>query len=165
MSAIPMPMFPTFLVATQNDWDGTRPADVFLENYTQVQAQGIEEVAPFSYTLSRLLDLLEENGEDEYGIIGPTQHAFKYAFRLVGRAENLLTVQVAGSPSVDSVGGIRITWRFAGRELRLICPATATQEAYIYQEVHGGQFEALHNVTPTLLAEKLAWLASGADTL
>jgi hypothetical protein len=164
MSTFAIPMFPMFL-NLQNNWNGTKPSEVFLESYLLQQNQGIEEVAPFSESLTRLYELLTQNGEDDYGILGPSQLAFHSAFGLVARAEKLMTTRMSGSPSVDSTGGIRMTWRYLGNEIRLVCPSTNAQKTYIYQQAGNTQRETMHNVTPALLAEKLTWLASGADTL
>ncbi len=41
-------------------------------------------------TLKRLIDLLEEDESDEYGILQPTQSAFKMAMRLVIEAYEVM---------------------------------------------------------------------------
>jgi hypothetical protein len=159
-----MPMFPMFL-NLQNNWSGTKPSEVFLENYLQQQNQGIEEAAPFSKSLMRIYELLAEHGDDDYGMVDPSMLAFHSAFGLVARAEKLMAAEISGSPSVDSTGGIRVTWRYLGNEIRLVCPSTDAQEIYIYRQSGNIQRETMYDVTAALLAEKLTWLTSGADTL
>src|SRR5436309_326525 len=124
-------MFPTFLNAG-NTWNGTRPNEVFLRNHEATQEQCADDASPVADTLTRLLDLLDEHGNDDYGVIDPTQYAFKSAFKLVRLAQQKMVLRVAGSASVDSLGGIRITWRRNGREIRLVCPASQTEQIYLY---------------------------------
>jgi len=158
-----IPMFPTFLNAGAT-WDGTRPSDVFLRGRetTSGQATGTASSAD---TLSRLLDLLDENGEDDYGLVSPTQHAFKSAFILVRAAQKQMGgVRIVGSASVDSVGGVRVTWNREDREIRLVCPAAQPDQIYIYQQSELSN-RAIHGVTPEVLANKLSWLITGGDIL
>ncbi len=157
-----MPMFPTFLNAGAM-WNST-PSQTLLRHHESIQADDEADGQPSADTLSRLLDLLDEHGEDDYGLLDPSQHAFRTAFKLIRNAQRSMVVRVAGSPSVDSYGGIRVTWRRQDREIRLICPAGRTEQTYIYQESeHRNQ--AFHDVTPEILADKLSWLISGGDPL
>ena len=141
-------------------WDGARPNDVFTRDQEPAQ----ENESPQADTLSRLLDLLDEHGEDDYGPLDPTQYSFKSAFKLVRAAQRHMLERLAGSPSVDSLGGIRITWRREDREVRLICPAGRAEQIYIYQQSERRN-QAIHGVTPAILADKLSWLVSGGDIL
>jgi hypothetical protein len=157
-----MPMFPTFLNAGAT-WDGTRPNDVFLRN-REINCDQIA-TSNSADTLSRLLDLLDENGEDDYGMVSPTQHAFKSAFKLIRDAQRQMGgVRIVGSASVDSVGGIRVAWNREDREIRLVCPASQPSQVYIYQQSESRN-RAIHGVSPEVLAHKLSWLISGGDIL
>jgi hypothetical protein len=157
-----MPMFPTFLSAGAM-WDST-PSQMLLKHHEAIEAQDAGDPAPASDTLSRLLDLLDEHGEDDYGVLDPTQYSFRAAFTLVRNAQKQMVFRIAGSPSVDSVGGIRVTWRREDREIRLVCPARRAEQVYIYQQSERRN-QAIHGVTPTILADKLSWLISGGDIL
>jgi hypothetical protein len=139
-------------------WNTAQPSEVFLED------NGVGEVERPANTLSRLFDLLEERGQDDYGAIDPTQYAFKTAYKLVEEAERYCVVTVPGAPNVDSGGGVRITWKSGDRQVRLVCPATKINPVYIYQESLEGH-KSEQNVTAGILAEKLVWLISGGDIL
>lgn len=159
-----MPMFPMYLSA-QATWDGARPTEVFLQHQDAIQDEiGVQAGSKSRDSLLRLVDLLEGSGEDEYGEVGPTQHAFKSAYRLIDSAEKQIVANTTGSPCVDSLGGIRVTWKLGDREVRLICPATNNDAVYLYH-----QSEAEHlvsrEVTAKLLADKLLWLLSGVSSL
>src|ERR1022692_2237346 len=118
-----IPMFPTF---TDQDWDAMMvPSATYCQlEDGAVQNEAVEACVVPGSSLSRLSELLGANGEDDYGVLDPTQHAFKNALDLVIGSDRFLTFSLPGSPSVDSRGGIRITWKLSGREIRLVCPAT-----------------------------------------
>ena len=111
-------------------------------------------------SLRRLLSLLDESGEDDYGHLGPSQFAFKTAFLMVLHALSLLGQDVPCAPSVDSEGGIRITWNRFSKQIKLICPPTQDAPMYIYQSSSAGNSLRNQNVTPALLAERLTWLVT-----
>jgi len=117
--------------------------------------------SPISISQQRLLDLLVEKGEDDHGRIDPTQYAFKTALEFVQTAEWMLGVDIKSSPTVDSEGGIRVTWKNGDRKVKLVCPATPNAPIYIYQSSATRSF--LHNqeVTHLALARQLAWLLHG----
>jgi hypothetical protein len=144
-------------------WIGARPNDL-LRGHEIAQQQAAESKSPEADTLTRLLDLLDEHGEDDYGLLDPTQYAFRSAFKLVRLAQRQMVERIAGSPSVDSLGGIRITWRRDDREIRLVCPGDRGQQVYLYQESEHHN-SAIHEVTPSVLAQKLSWLISGGYIL
>jgi len=158
-----MPMFPTFLDAGDK-MTGTTPSEVFLKHHEALEEQAVACSTHRADTLSRLVDLLaEDEDEDDYGPTSPTRHAFKVAFWLVRGAHRLTALRISGSPSVDSLGGIRLTWKYADRELRLVCPSSRAEQAYLYKQ---SEFRnsAIHGVTSPILAEELSWLVRG-DTL
>jgi hypothetical protein len=101
---------------------------------------------------------LDEDGEDDYGKIGPSQYAFKTAFQLVANAVINIGRDVPSSPVVDSEGGIRVTWRCGEKIVKLICPANRDSAIYIYHSSPSGNSVRNQNVTAAALAERLAWL-------
>jgi hypothetical protein len=109
-------------------------------------------------SLRRLVALLDNSDEDE-GHASPTQFAFKTAFDLIEEAEHILGRGAVSSPVADSEGGIRVTWRNGDRLVKLICPATREAPVYIYQSSADGNSLRNQNITGTVLAERLAWLA------
>ena len=115
-------------------------------------------------SLQRLLDLLGEKGEDDYGVVDPTQFAFKTAFEFVLRAESMLGRDVKSAPVVDSEGGIRITWRSGNGQVKLICPATPKGTIYVYESSPMGSSVHNQNVTFATLAGRLAWLLHGEQS-
>lgn len=149
---------PMFLLATDATWDSARrPGDVYEETQDSFQGTHAESPTP-SNLLSRfrLVELLNEEGEDEFGAAGPTWFAFRSALKLILAAEQ--KVSLPGSPSVDSKGGIRFTWRWDEREVRLICPAEPAEQSYIYVQ-DGDEPTILHSVSPETLVSKLLWLS------
>jgi len=116
---------------------------------------------PVSISLRRLLNLLQEKGEDDYGVIDPTQFAFKTAIEFVLNAESMLGREIKSSPVVDSEGGIRIAWRIGSRQVKLICPATPDGTIYVYESSPTGSSIYNQNVTFKTLAGRLAWLLHG----
>ena len=82
------------------------------------------------------MDLLEEEETDDYGILRPTQLAFKSAMRFVVEAYERLGDRFPKA-STDADRGIRLTWsRLAPDcEVRLVCPATGDQASYLYHEL------------------------------
>jgi hypothetical protein len=116
--------------------------------------------APLS--ILRLVNLLDGNGdgetEDDYGAITPSMFAFETAVGLVRGAMKLMGEDVISSPVVDSQGGIRVTWKRGGRQVKLICPATKEGPLYIYQSSAGGNSVQDQNVTAEALAARLSLL-------
>lgn len=111
-------------------------------------------------TLKRLIALLEEDETDEYGILQPSQSAFKLAMRLVVEAYEIMGDSFPrASASTDEQGSIRLTWSKLEPEceVRLICPADANQQAYLYHEL-GESYDVEKSVTTPILVQWLEWL-------
>jgi hypothetical protein len=111
-------------------------------------------------TLKRLIALLDEEETDDYGILQPSQPAFKRAMRFVVEAyESLGESFPRASVSTDEKGGIRLTWSKLEPEceVRLMCPMESHQEAYLYHEL-GETYAVEPNVTPPDLVQWLRWL-------
>jgi hypothetical protein len=120
-----------------------------------------ERSTPVSVSLQRLTDLLDESGEDDFGVSGPTQFAFKNALNLVTRAESRLDRKVKSTPILDSEGGISVTWRHGDRQVKLACPATPESAPFIYIRSPEGSRLDRKDVTDVGLAAHLAWLLNG----
>ncbi len=156
-------VFPTPILDDAGSWSATRPCDVYdAVEIAELSKIKQEERRPDS--IGRLFELLDESGEDDYGEVAPSQYAFKSAYLLIAKAERVMAMQVVGSPCVDSVGGIRVAWKRQDRQVRLICPASSSEHAYIYKQA-GDTQETIHAPTSDTLANTLTWLTRGVDSL
>jgi hypothetical protein len=119
-----------------------------------------------SVTEGRLIDLLEETGNDDYGQIGPDQISFGTVLKLVKTAESMVVTGTApsGSPSVDSRGGIRITWRNGEKEIRLICSPDNPRSVYLYLEGPNMEAEIQEAATGQTLSDSFSWLTQSTRT-
>lgn len=143
MSAL-APALPLF---THNTWTSSRDA-----------AEPISPAIPLS--IQRMLNLLEEQGEDDFGVIGPTQWAFKNALGRIVNATAIFGEDVPCAPAVDSEGGVRVTWRCGNKQIKLVCPAKSEAAIYLYYSSPEGDHLRNQNVTAAFLADRLAWLTS-----
>jgi hypothetical protein len=87
--------------------------------------------------LKRILELLDLEEEDDYGILKPTEYAFKTAMQLVVEANEIMGDYFPkASASTDHKGSIRITWknRETKRLVRLFCPCNSEQPVDIYHD-------------------------------
>ena len=119
--------------------------------------------SPITVTLKRLVALLEEDETDEYGVLQPSQAAFKLAMRFVVEAYDAMGDRFPkASVSTDEQGSIRLTWSKLEPEceVRLICPAHANQQAYLYHEL-GNDYAVERGVTVSILLQWLEWLNQG----
>lgn len=111
-------------------------------------------------TQERLIELLQEEEEDEYGILKPTPYAFEKAWNLILDASQLMKNSFKrASASTDDEGGIRLTWTCLEpeAEVRLICPSEPNKQIYLYQEKNS-QYGVLKDVSGFTLASWLHWL-------
>ncbi|WYL96808.1 MAG: hypothetical protein HEQ35_26130 [Gloeotrichia echinulata IR180] len=111
-------------------------------------------------TLKRLVALLEEDETDEYGILQPSQSAFKLAMRLVVDAYEAMGDRFPkASAATDEEGSIRLTWSKLSPEceVRLVCPATSAKNAYLYHEL-GDNYAVETDVTTSVLVQWLEWI-------
>ena len=116
--------------------------------------------SPIAVTLKRLIALLEEDETDEYGILQPTQAAFKSAMQFVVEAYDAMGDRFPkASVSTDEQGGIRLTWSRLEPEceVRLICPAQNDRSAYLYHELDN-DYAVEREVTVSSLLQWLTWL-------
>lgn len=89
----------------------------------------------FAVTIERILELLELEEEDDYGILKPTEYAFKTAMKLVLEAYKVMEIEFPqASACTDDEGGIRLTWssRESERKVCLFCPNNSEQPVDIY---------------------------------
>ncbi|HSU59683.1 MAG TPA: hypothetical protein VLI55_10250 [Bryobacteraceae bacterium] len=131
----------------------------FIDNtWTSSEAKAAVIPVGTPVSIQRLIGLLDERGEDDYGQIGPSQLAFKNALTFLLAAISLVGEDIPSSPVVDSEGGIRITWRRGNKQVKLICPATRDAEVYVYYSSPRGNGLSNQGVTPLVLAQRLDWL-------
>jgi hypothetical protein len=139
-------------------------ATFWQNTFTATLHRTSTDILQLPVSLSRLLGLLAESGEDDYGAKGPAQFAFWKAFSFVSDAISLLGEDFACSPSVDSDGGIRVTWRRGDRIVKLVCPAAREMPVYLYRASPNGNSLRNEGVTTAVLAEWLSWLINRAST-
>lgn len=114
-------------------------------------------------TLKRLIALLEEDEADDYGILQPSQPAFKLAMQLVIDAyEAMYDSFPKASASTDEQGSIRLTWskQAPERKVCLVCPAHTDQKAYLYHELEDN-YAVERDVTASTLVHWLGRLNQG----
>ncbi len=119
-----------------------------------LESQGI------TITLKRILELLEGEDEDDYGIIKPTDYAFKTVLNLVSEAYNLMGSSFPrASASTDDEGGISLDWISleTEREVSLFCPFSPDKKAYIYHD-KSDEYAVDYDVYAANLAHWLQWL-------
>ena len=91
----------------------------------------------FRITVERLIELLDLEEEDEYGILRPTEYAFRTAMKLVVEAYDSMGNSFPKcSTGTDDQGSIRLAWENikADCRVRLFCPSNAEEKAYIYHQ-------------------------------
>ena len=130
----------------------------FQNTLTATPSRAATAILRLPVSLLRILNLLAESGEDDYGAIGPSQFAFLTAFRMVADAIGILGEDFACSAAVDSHGGVRVEWRKGDRQVKLVCPATRESPVYIYQASPAGNSIRNQGVTSAALAGWLSWV-------
>jgi len=87
----------------------------------------------FTITLKRIVELLESEEKDDYGILKPSEYAFKTAMNLVVETYEMMGSSFPkASASTDHEGGIILAWknRELERQVRLFCPFSPEKQAY-----------------------------------
>lgn len=108
--------------------------------------------------LSRLTELRREGETDEFGIQRATYHSYHTAMSLVSQAaEDFGADFPLGSASVDSEGGIRVTWFNVSLQVGLVCPAQPEASPFIYHE-SGSEYDLEERVGARALSHWLRWL-------
>lgn len=116
--------------------------------------------ANLEITQKRLIELLQEDSEDDDGILKPTPYAFDRAWKLVSAAYEFMRDSFPKAwVSTNDEGGIRLTWSQleAEAEVRLICASQANKATYLYHE-KGKKYDVVHDVSGRSLALWLQWL-------
>jgi hypothetical protein len=123
----------------------------------ETQAAGRSD--DLSVTLYRLVELLSEPDEDEFGIARPSKHAFCTALHLMTDAAVASGGHLPrGNAATDTEGGIYLIWKQSSREVRLAIPHSHPQAPYIYRR-ETSQGSAIENeVTGEKLTDALQWL-------
>jgi hypothetical protein len=102
-------------------------------------------------TLKRLVALLDGEDEDDYGILKPTDYAFKTVMNLLIEANSLISADFPkASASTDHQGGIRLTWTSSDTESEvcLFCPASAETPSDVYYALNTEEgVEDVHSAT------------------
>ena len=128
----------------------------------EIPTKSIERVSPlnFTTTLKMILELLDLEAEDDYGILKPTEHAFKTAMQLVVEAYEIMgSYFPKASNSTDDRGGIFLTWknRDPQDKIILLCPAKPEKQAFIYRQKNK-ESAVDYQVSAVRLVHWLEWL-------
>jgi hypothetical protein len=117
------------------------------------------ELPGITITLKRLVALLELEDEDDYGILKPSDRAFKTVMNLVLDANSLMKNSFPrASASTDHEGGIRLTWQKLEpeRTVRLFCPASPEHPVDIYHATND-EYAVEDLVSVSTLVHWLHW--------
>ena len=113
----------------------------------------------FRITVERLIELLDLEEEDEYGILRPTEYAFRTAMKLVVEAYDSMGNSFPKcSIGTDDRGSIRLAWqnRNADCRIRLFCPSNAEGKAYIYHQKNQ-EYKSEDIISVSTLVHWLQW--------
>ena len=113
----------------------------------------------FTKTLKSLLELLELEEEDDYGVLRPTDYAFKTTMSLLLEAYEMMGDRFPkGSSCTDEEGGITIDWtsQDAGRAIVLFCPSSLEKSTRIYRD-NNDEYGSDNEVSVSKLVSWLEW--------
>ena len=133
--------------------EGTLNIPAISSDPTTSENQGIKIVQ------ARLIALLQEEDEDDYGISKPTSYAFSTAWKVVLDASEFMGNSFPkASASTDDEGGIRLTWTRLKPEVevRLVCPSKPDKQMYLYHEL-AEKYGVVDDVSALTLASWLQW--------
>ncbi len=120
----------------------------------------MEKIFPAQRNLGRMVsdlrELLHGDEEDDYGVLRPTMYAFGYLLDILFACAATMELPY-GTITTDYEGGIRVTWKNAAGNVRLIIPAQGKGTHYIYFEA-GTDYHADPVVTPKELCDRLQQL-------
>jgi hypothetical protein len=117
------------------------------------------ELPGITITLKRLVALLELEDEDDYGILKPSDYAFKTVMNLVLDAHSLMGISFPkASASTDHQGGIRLSWKNleTERTVRLFCPSSPKHPVDIYHATND-EYAVENLVSASTLVHWLEW--------
>lgn len=113
----------------------------------------------FRITMQRLLELLDLEEEDDYGILRPTEYAFRTAVKLVVEAYDAIgdTFPKGGS-GTNELGGIFLHWKNIEKDcnIHLFCPSSPEDKAYIYHQ-KSDEYSSEDVVSALTLVHWLEW--------
>ncbi|NER34285.1 MAG: hypothetical protein F6J93_09665 [Oscillatoria sp. SIO1A7] len=122
----------------------------------------VTDVTNFTTTLKWIMELLELEEEDDYGILKPTEYAFQTAMQLVVEAYEFLGNRFprSSNSSTDEAGGIILTWKNYDKtgKVMLFCPASSEEAAFIY---HKTPQQSAAAVDKEVSSSKLAYWLEG----
>jgi hypothetical protein len=110
-------------------------------------------------TVERLLELLDLEEEDEYGILRPTEYAFKTAMKLIVEAYYVLGDNFPkASTGTDDLGSITLNWKSLEPDctVRLFCPSNADAQAYVYHQKNE-EYKSEDIIAASTLVDWLEW--------
>lgn len=108
--------------------------------------------------LSELQDLMQEDDDDEYGVLRPTSHALFQSVQIFFNISSRIQQDLPyGAISSDYSGGIRIEWYGRNKEVRLVIPSTNEQKPYIYYE-NESSYNIDNSISPESIVRWFNWL-------
>ncbi|MCC3421969.1 MAG: hypothetical protein JGK24_30105 [Microcoleus sp. PH2017_29_MFU_D_A] len=113
----------------------------------------------FRITVEGLLELLDLEEEDEYGILRPTEYAFRTAMKLIAEAYDSMGNSFPKcSIGTDDQGSIRLAWQNLNTDcrVRLFCPSNAEDTAYIYHQKNQ-EYKSEDLISASTLVHWLEW--------
>jgi hypothetical protein len=113
----------------------------------------------FRITVEGLIQLLDLEEEDEYGILRPTEYAFRTAMKFVVEAYDSMGNSFPKcSTGTDDQGSIRLAWQNINgdRRVRLFCPHSSDEKAYIYHQ-KSGEYGSKDITSGAILVYWLEW--------
>jgi hypothetical protein len=116
-----------------------------MDTIDQVSSIPPTGLSNFRFVIESLLELLDLAQNDEYGILRPTEYAFRTAMKfVVATYDSMGDSFPRCSTGTNDQGGIRLAWQNvnADRRVRLFCPHSSDEEVYIYyqkSEVYGSE--------------------------
>ena len=113
----------------------------------------------FRITVERLIELLDLEEEDEYGILRPTEYAFRTAMKLVVEAYDSMGNSFPKcSTATDDQGSIRLAWQNINADcrVRLFCPSNADAQAYVYHQKNE-EYKSEDIISASTLVHWLEW--------
>ncbi|MGB7710525.1 MAG: hypothetical protein WBL95_13505 [Microcoleus sp.] len=113
----------------------------------------------FRITIERLIELLDLEEEDEYGILRPTEYAFRTAMKLVVEAYDSMGNSFPKcSTGTDDQGSIRLAWQNINADcrVRLFCPSNADGKAYTYHQ-KSEEYGSKALTSAVILVHRLKW--------
>jgi len=113
----------------------------------------------FTITVKRILELLDLEAEDDYGILQPTDYAFKTVMNLVLETYEIMSNSFPKAwVFTDEFGGITLEWSNRDKDcaIHLFCPANYDKKAHIYHQ-KDNDYAVDYEVSSSRLIHWLQW--------